>query len=177
VLSEYVADLKAQGNNARHVTLVGRQIQRVIAQAKFKEFAQVEPVAVTRAIAKLMAKHGFTVITANRNVDAMRARTHWMCRNNRWPTNPLEKLAQIKGDTNVTRRRAILTSDEFAKLLATTLASTKVRCNLSPEQRYYLYLVAGCTGARAGKCHSLTPSSFDFSVEPTTLTIDCTILR
>src|SRR3954467_1220992 len=65
-LKEYLADLTASGNTAKQVNLVRTRILRVISQAKLKEFAQVDAVIVKRAISKLMAKHEFGIVTANK---------------------------------------------------------------------------------------------------------------
>jgi integrase len=106
----------------------------------------------------------------------MRAWSRWMCRNNRWPTNPLQNMAKFKGDDTPTRRRAILSDGEFERLLATTLVS-KDRRNLSGEQRYWLYLVASQTGLRAQELNSLKPSSFDLDSNPASVTVHCTISK
>ena len=99
-----------------------------------------------------------------------------MCRNDRWPTNPLQNMAKFKGDDTNSRPRAILTDQEFERLLATTLVS-KDRRNLSGEQRYWLYLIASQTGLRAQELNSLKPTSFDLTSDPATVTIACTVSK
>jgi integrase len=175
-LKEYLADLRSTGNSAKQVATVRTRIERVITQAKLKEYAQVECVTVTKAIAKLSERHGFGTATCNRYREAMRAWTRWMQRNDRWPTNSLENMAKLKGDTTNSRPRAILTDQEFEQLLATALAGPERR-NLTGEQRYWLYLTASQTGLRAQELNSLKPSSFDLNGESATVTVHCTISK
>ena len=144
-LQEYLDNLAAAGNSPKQVDTVRMRIERVIKQARFKEYAQVDSVHVTKAIAKLKDRHKFGVATANRYREAMRAWTRWMKRNNRWPTNVLEDMPKIKGDTTNSRPRAILTDQAFEKLLRTTINGPERR-NLTGEQRYWLYLIASQTG-------------------------------
>ena len=99
-----------------------------------------------------------------------------MCRNDRWPTNPLQNMARFKGDDTNSRPRAILTDREFEQLLAATMLG-KDRRNLSGEQRYWLYLLASQTGLRAQELNSLKPSSFDLTSDSATVTIACTVSK
>jgi integrase len=175
-LKEYLADLNATGNSSKQIATVKMRIERIIKQAKFNEYAQVDGVKVVNAIDKLATKHKFGTATKNRHREAMRAWSGWMKRNHRWPINMLEDMALFKGDTTLARERAILSDGEFEKLLASVLVS-KDRRNLSGEQRYWLYLTASQSGLRANELHSLKPSSFDLTSEPPTLTVHCTISK
>jgi site-specific recombinase XerC len=175
-LKEYLADLKATGNSAKQVATVKMRIERVIKQAKLKEYSHIESIVVTKAIAKLSEQHGFGTVTCNRYREAMRAWSRWMCRNDRWPTNPLQNMAKFKGDDTPTRQRTILTDHEFEQLLTTTLNGPDRR-NLTGEQRFWLYMLASQSGLRAQELNSLKPTSFDLVSNPPTVTVHCTISK
>ena len=176
-LSEYVDDLVAQGNTRRQANLVKRRIERVLTEAKLTEYAQLDPVKVTKAIADLRAKEEFTTVsTANKYREGLRAWSRWMKRHGRWPTNVLEEMPKFKGDTTTSRRRAILTDEQFAILLTAT-RNGPTRRNLTGEQRYWLYLLASQTGLRAQELHSLTPASFHLKDPPPFVEISCTVSK
>jgi integrase len=176
VLQEYLDDLKASGNTEKQASMVETRIKRVIAAAKWKEYAQVDAVAAKKAIAKLAKDHSFGAVTSNRYREALRAWSRWMKRNRRWPSHVLEDFAKIKGDDSPRRQRAILTDAEFEKLLQNTKDGPDRR-NLSGEQRYWLYLVAAMTGLRAQELHSLKPTSFSLDSNPPYVEIACTVSK
>lgn len=176
-MQEYIDDLIAQGNTSRQAKLVKHRIERVLTEAKLTEYAQLDAVKVTKAIAKLQAKDEFkTVATANKYRECMRSWSRWMLKNGRWPNNPLEFMPRFKGDVTSSRRRAILTDEQFAILLASTRQGPPRR-NLTGEQRYWLYLLASQTGLRAQELHSLTPQSFHLSHVPPYVEISCTVSK
>lgn len=176
-LAEYIDDLIAQGNTARQADLVTHRIERVLAEAKITEYAQLDAVKVTKAIAKLQTKGEFrTTTTSNRYREAARAWSRWMVKNGRWPSNPLEFMPRFKGDTTTSRRRAILTDGQFSNLLASTRQGP-MRRNLTGGQRYWLYLIASQTGLRAQELHSLSPASFRLNDSPPFVEISCTVSK
>jgi hypothetical protein len=125
VLHEHIEDLIATGNTSKQAKLVKNRIELVIAAAAFSEYAEVDAVRVAKAIAKLQADNVFcTATTANNYREAMRAWSRWMKKNGRWPTNPLEDMPKIKGDTSNSRPRAILSDKQFEQLLR----ATRVNC-------------------------------------------------
>ncbi|WP_428307972.1 tyrosine-type recombinase/integrase [Lacipirellula sp.] len=176
-LVEYIDDLTAQGNTRRQADLVKHRLERVLTEARLTEYAQLDPVKVTKAIADLKAKEEFTTVaTANKYREAMRAWSRWMVKNGRWPNNPLEFMPKFKGDTTTSRRRAILTDDQFTILLTSTHQGPPRR-NLTGEQRYWLYLLASQTGLRAQELHSLTPQSFHLKEATPFVEVHCTISK
>lgn len=176
-LQEYVDDLSAIGNTDKQVCLVKGRIELVIARASFSEYAQVDAVKVTKAITDLKSSGQFkTTATANKYLEAMRAWTRWMLLNGRWDRDPLAKAPKIKGDTSNTRPRAILSPNDFEKLLRVTREQPPRR-NLTGEQRYWLYLIASQTGLRAQELHSLAPSNFRLDARPPYVEIRNTISK
>lgn len=176
-LAEYLDDLVAQGNTRRQADLVKHRIERILTEAKLTEYAQLDSVKVTKAIAKLQAKGEFTTTTtSNRYREAARAWSRWMVKNGRWPNNPLEFMPRFKGDATTSRRRAILTDEQFATLLTSTCQGP-TRRNLTGEQRYWLYLLASQTGLRAQELHSLTPQSFHLNSAAPYVEVHCTISK
>jgi integrase len=176
-LDEYVQDLIAIGNTRRQACLVQRRIERVLAEAKITEYSQLDAVRAVKAIASLQAKGEFsTTTTANRYREALRAWSRWMKRHGRWPMNVLEEMPKFKGDVTLSRRRAILTEEQFANLLTSTRQGP-TRRHLSGELRHWLYLIASQTGLRAQELHSLTPQSFRLNDSPPFLEISCTVSK
>ena len=176
-LVEYIEDLIAQGNTPRQADLVKHRIERVLTEAKLTEYAHLDAVKVTKAIASLQAKGEFsTTTTANRYREGLRAWSRWMKRHGRWPTNVLEEMPKFKGDSNSSRRRAILSERQFNTLLEVTKKARPIR-NLSGELRFWLYLVASQTGLRAQELNSLTPDSFHLKSVPPFVQIDCTVSK
>lgn len=176
-LQEYIDDLVAIGYTQRQADLVMNRILRIFSEAKFTEYAQIDAVRVAKAIAQLQAKEEFnTTATANKYREAMRAWTRWMAKNHRWPSNPLEYMPKFKGDTSVSRRRAILSDDQFDALLAATREGPDRR-KLTGEQRYWLYLIASQTGLRAQELHSLTPKNFHLTSTSPYIEVHCTISK
>jgi len=159
-LKEYIDDLFATGNTEKQGDMVKGRIERIIEKAAFTEYAQIDAVQVTKAIAGLQKANVFkTTATANKYLEAMRAWASWMKRNGRWSENSLADMEKIKGDTSNSRPRAILTQEQFEKLLRITIGQPDRR-NLTGEQRHWLYLISSQTGLRAQECNSLTPANF-----------------
>lgn len=176
-LVEYIDDLIAQGNTRRQASLVRRRIERVLAEAKITEYAQLDAVKAVKAIASLQDKGEFsTTTTANRYREGIRAWSRWMKRHGRWPANVLEEMSKFKGDSTTSRRRAILSDGQFSKLLAATKKGPPIR-NLSGTSRFWLYLVASQTGLRAQELNSLSPSSFHLKSLPAFVQVDCTVSK
>jgi hypothetical protein len=72
-LGEYVNDLLATGNSPKQANLVQKRIKAVIRKARLKEYAQIDAVTVTKAIASLKTEIDFTTTTANKYREALRA--------------------------------------------------------------------------------------------------------
>jgi hypothetical protein len=85
----------AIGDSEKHIAMVRTQINRIIKQAKYKEYPELDAVSATKAIAKLMKKHKFGVNTANHYRATLRAWSHWMMRNGRWPINTLATMQKL----------------------------------------------------------------------------------
>jgi len=176
-LQEYLNNLKAIGNTEKQVGLVKTRIELVISRAYFVEYNQIDAVKVTKAINDLKSEGQFkTTATANKYLEAMRAWTRWMLLNGRWDRDPLVTARKIKGDTSNTRPRAILSPQDFEKLLQVTREQPPRR-NLSGDQRYWLYLIASQTGLRAQELHSLAPANFYLDVRPPYVEICNTISK
>lgn len=91
---------------------------------------------------------------------AMRAFCRWMLENDRHGKNPLAKLKPGKGRTGDRHKRRALSRPELTRLLGATRSSARVSRRLTGEDRFWLYVVATCTGFRAGELASLTPRCF-----------------
>jgi integrase len=177
LLREYIDDLLAIGNTDKQAQLVKGWIELVIEKAAFTEYVQIDVVKITKAINDLQRGGQFnTTATANKYLEAWRAWTRWMLLNGRWDRDPMAIARKIKGDTSNTRPRAILSPEEFEKLLSVT-KDQPTRRNLTGEQRYWLYLIASQTGLRAQELHSLAPANFHLNEQPPFVEIRNTISK
>lgn len=176
-LNEYVDHLIAVGNTIKQAKLVRGRIERIIAQAGFTEYAQLDSVKVAKAISELGDKEEFsTLATKNKYCEAARAWSRWMYRYGRWPDHRLELLPKFKGDTTTSRLRAILTDDQLTTLLTATRKGPSRR-NLTGEQRFWLYLIAAQTGLRAQEMHSLSPKNFRLRSKSPHIELHCTVSK
>lgn len=176
-LDEYADHLRAAGNCRQYVREVKFRIKRIIGHAGYETYSELDAVTATKAIADLMKAGDIkTVTTANKYREALRGWSRWMRQHGRWARDPLENMPRIKGDTTPTRRRAILTDEQFQELIASTMEGP-MRRNLFGEERAWLYLIASQTGLRASELDSLTPGSFRLKGETPTVEIHCTISK
>ncbi|MGL4512752.1 MAG: site-specific integrase [Lacipirellulaceae bacterium] len=175
-LEEHLQALATKGDSPKHVAQLRTRVRRVIAEAGWKSYAEVDVVSAQRAVAAVRDAKGLSTKTANDYLAALRSWSRWMHQHQRWNSHVLERLEPFKGDTTPTRLRAVLDEEQLQKLLDTTQQQPMRRC-LSGPQRAMLYLIASQTGLRASELASLTPGSFDLASATATVTVHCTISK
>lgn len=99
----------------------------------------------------------------------------WMVQTDRASVNPLNKLVAPAAYGNPIHNRRPLTVDDFTKLAryltSETAIQDKRRSSWSPRERLITYWTAVLTGFRLNELRALTPSDFDFTSEPVTVTV------
>lgn len=187
-LSEYTASLENDGNTPKHVAQIGFRITKIIDQAGFTMYSEIDNARAKNAVCEVQKSGQFkTNSTANKYLEAIQAWTKWMYENGRWDSDPLDRpfksgannrkqFRTIKGDTRNSRPRTILTQQEFDRLLVSTRKQKVIR-NLTGEKRFWLYLIVSQTGLRASEVNSLSPSNFHLEANHPFIEIQNTVSK
>ncbi len=109
--------------------------------------------------------------TSNHYVTALRGMGRWLVKTKRVDANPFEHLDKLKTDDDLRKRRRVLTSSDFARLIQAAENSPRLFRGLSGSDRAMVYMVAAYTGLRASEIGSLKTSSFDLVGRPATVTV------
>ena len=121
--------------------------------------ARLFPRATAEQLCALRSK-GASPKTVRDYIAALRSFARWLVDDDRLGKNPFAKLKPGKAPTGERHKRRPLTRAELQRLLATTRASGRISRKMSGEDRFWLYVIATCTGFRARELWSLTPRSF-----------------
>ncbi len=174
-LAKHVADyrryLESKRNAATHVKLTESYIRKVLDGCKFKLIRDLSPSRVGRWLADLRAK-GRSVRTSNAYLIAIKGFTRWLVRERRAKEDVLSHLSRLNTETDVRRKRRVLTMDELERLMAAAEASNAKLGRMRGADRAIVYRVAAFTGLRAQEIASLTPRSFALEANPPTVTVD-----
>jgi site-specific recombinase XerD len=174
-LSKHLADyrryLESKRNAASHVRLTASYIQKVLDGCKFKLVRDLSPSRVSRWLADLRAK-GRSVRTSNAYLIAIKSFSRWIVRERRAKEDALSHLQRLNAETDVRRRRRVLTPDELDRLVAAAQKSGDRLGRMRGQDRAIVYRLAAFTGLRAQEIASLTPRSFDLDADPPTVTVE-----
>jgi integrase len=142
------------------VNVTATRIKAVIDGCRFTTLRGINLPDVEHWLAEQRTAEAFGIKTSNEYGMVVRQWLAWLVDNGRAETNPLTRFKKLT-DTDEKRERRALSSDEFSRLVATTLAASRYRNQISGIDRAMLYLVAAFTGLRVSELKSLTPESFD----------------
>ena len=138
---EYEAELVRRGSAPQHVRRTVQRLRDLLARSS--RLAEVTPEAL-RAALQRVASSG----VAPQTVNAYRVAAHsffaWLVRKEKWPGNPVDRVARVRTG-KPTRVRRALTADELSRLVAT-----------AGRGRGPAYLLAATTGLRRSELASLT---------------------
>lgn len=165
-LAEWEKCLANKGT-ARYVRMTAHRARWLVGQCGFRQLADLAPLPVEAALARLRNEQGRSVQTSNFYLAALAGFCRWLVRNGRLPTNPLATLCRGNVRTDRRHDRRALSEEEFRRLLASTSNSRRVLCGLAGPARALLYATAASSGLRASELASLTPASFSLSESPT----------
>jgi integrase len=120
---------------------------------------------------RAMRSRGKSIKTSNLYLDSIKHFASWMVRDRRMPENPLTHLSG--GNVKLDRRhdRRCLSLDELRSVIQVARQSGRPFRGLAGHDRAILYSVACASGFRAAELASLTPSDFDVSSDPPTVTL------
>ena len=110
--------------------------------------------------------------TSNHYVTALRGFGRWLVKSaKRTEENPFETLTKVDANSDVRKRRRVLSSVDFAKLVSVAASHDWNFRGLNGTDRAMIYTLAAYTGLRASEIASLTTASFDFASKPATVTV------
>src|SRR5258708_7306149 len=113
-LKDYVADLKAQERNSRHIKDTSRRIDRVIKEIGWKLIPDVNGAAFVdwRVNLTVSAK------TKKEYLVSLNAFFNWLVRQEKLGTNPLKKVSRVETRWKQVRQARAFTEKELARLFA-----------------------------------------------------------
>ena len=169
-LANYERHLAAKNDSPKHVKLT---VNRILAALDGCQFRKIGDLSASR-LAEWLAdsrRSGMAVATSNYYLTALRGFTRWMVKDRRAGEDPLAYMAA--GNVQLDRRydRRSISDAEFARLVRAGASGESFRGLTGPD-RATLYLTAAYTGLRAAELASLTPSSFDLSASPPSVTVE-----
>ena len=146
-----------------------RRTKHVLSKCKFAMIGDLSASAVLNCLSALR-EEGASAQTSNHYLRAIKQFARWLVLDRRTPENPLSHLAMFNVEVDRRRQRRPLTVDEFDRLIRAA-ESGPVVMGLPGPDRAILYAIAAYTGYRRGEIASIRATSFDFTVDPPTLTV------
>jgi hypothetical protein len=119
-LSQHIADWKdcmlAKGMTAKHASTMHNHALRIFTGCKAKFLADIRPGNVQTAIAAQKAA-GLSLQTCNHLTKAVKAFTHWACRDGRLQTDPLAHLTKFNVALDRRHDRRALSAAEAESII------------------------------------------------------------
>jgi site-specific recombinase XerC len=176
-LDAFVRHLQAQNDSPKYVRLTELRIKKLLDGCKFQTLRQINLPDVENWLAEQRTAKLFGIGTSNEYGSALRQFLSWLVDAKRAGCNPLAGFSPLNDATDEKRERRALKPDEFAKLIASTLAGPVYRDEINGTDRAMLYVVAAFTGLRVAELASLTPESFDLDAGVVVVAAACSKRR
>ncbi len=171
-VADYEKHLKAKANEPRYIDLAIGRLKALLAGCKFKSIGQITPSGVANWLRDQRDANAFGKATSNDYLVAAKAFCNWLVRERRFGHNPLAHLQRLNVDTDVRRKRRVLTMDELDRLIAAAEKSKGRLGRMGGADRAIVYRLAAFTGLRAQEIASLTPRAFALDANPPTVTVE-----
>jgi integrase len=169
-LGDFQGAVEAKGNTEQHARQVATRAKTLFDACRFRFWGDVSADKVLRKLAELRAD-GISVQTSNFYLQAAKQFGKWMVRGGRASVSPIDHLQAMNVATDRRHDRRELSVEEIHRLLRAA-AQGPQRAGVNGPERVLLYRLALETGLRANELRSLTRSSFDFRLEPATVTVE-----
>ncbi len=171
-IQDFRNHLEAKIRSESHISETVRLINNIVNECRLQILADLQS-ADDRIEHYLTERrlNGVSHRTVNADLAAIRAFCRWLIQRDRIQRDPAAALGclNVAEDRRLVRRS--LSPEESAGLVSKTMKSDRIFRRLDGRDRAMLYLLAQRTGLRRKELCSLTPSSFDFSEETTTVTV------
>ncbi len=171
-VADYEKHLKAKANAPRYIALAIGRLKALLAGCKFKTISQITASGVANWLRHQRDANAFGKATSNDYLVAAKAFCNWLVRERRFGHNPLAHLQRLNTETDVRRKRRVLTAEELELLIAAAEKSKGRLGRMGGADRAIVYRLAAFTGLRAQEIASLTPRSFALDADPPTVTVD-----
>ena len=167
-LTDFQQYLISKNNTAHHVMQTCRKIRRIIDGCGFKCWKDIISSKVSNWLALQRNSGSMGIKTSNYYQSSFKGFCTWMVRDGRVPSNPVSHLQSLNSNTDIRRKRRVLSDSEFVALVESAMNGPPVQCIDGPD-RAMLYILAAWTGYRKGELASLTLQSFDLTSTPATV--------
>jgi site-specific recombinase XerD len=171
-VADYEKHLKSKANAPRYIDLAIGRLKALLAGCTFKSIGQITPSGVANWLRHQRDANAFGKATSNDYLVAAKAFCNWLVRERRFGHNPLSHLQRLNADTDVRRKRRVMTPEELELLIAAAEKSKDKLGRMRGSDRAIVYRLAAFTGLRAQEIASLTPRSFVPESTPPTVTVD-----
>ena len=167
--TEYHAHFVAKGTTPKHADLASNRARRVASEAGASRLPQLTPGSVQEAL-KGLRDEGLSLQTVNHHRTAIRAFSKWCWKDGRTRTDVLAGVTGFNAKEDRRHDRRTLGLEQLRRLIEVTHAGPPWRKMTGPA-RALCYRLAVGTGLRYSEIKSITPESFDWSVNPATVTV------
>jgi site-specific recombinase XerD len=151
-IKDYVKILQSKDFSKDYVVRTQNRLGKIIEDCRFYYFRDITKSAVDLYLGRLK-KDEFSTTSRNHYLDAIRTFLNWAQTDSRILNNP---LAKFEKEARNSKRKGILTPEQFICLVKTTFEKNVLIENISGEQRAVLYMLAGTTGLRRNELLNLT---------------------
>ena len=162
----YLHELRARGNDAKHIRLTVHKVGLIARECKAHHFSDLTAGKVKDYLARLVNESKLAPRTVNDYLTAVRGFLNWAVSTGRLGMNALASVQPMKTLDDETR--GAFTVAEMRDLMD---AATRgpVRYRMAGRERALLYRMAVETGYRASELRSLTRASFDLDSDSPTV--------
>ncbi|MCL2120159.1 MAG: tyrosine-type recombinase/integrase [Planctomycetaceae bacterium] len=169
-IDDFEQHQKAKNNTGEYVSEIVQKVRVIAEYCGWNNVLQIRESDVEGFLLHLRTELGRSIQTSNNYLRAIKCFVHWLKRNKRITSNPLEGMKMLNACTDRRHDRRPLEDDEFARVLYVAETGPP-RMGLIGRDRAMLYLLAAWTGFRRGELGSLTLRSFDFDAPTPTVTV------
>jgi integrase len=158
-ISDYVKIIKAKDFSADYIRRMKNRLSKIMQDCRFYYFRDITKSAVEIYLGKLK-KDEYSTTSRNHYLDALRTFLNWAQTDGRILNNP---LAKFEKEARNSKRKGILTPEQFIHLVKNTFGENVLIGNISGQQRAVLYMLAGTTGLRRNELLNLIWNDINLS--------------
>ncbi len=169
-VADWVAAMSAKGVTRKQRNEAAGKIKRLAAACGWRFLSDITATGMDKWRSGQKAT-GRASMTLNHYLTVAKTFCNWLVKERRLSENPLEYLSKLNAAADRRLERHPYTVEELSRLL-TAAEMGSVHHGLTGYERALVYRLATETGFRWGELRSLRHSSFDFTGDIATVTID-----